>query len=769
MPFEPLPQFSRQLSVWTEAVIARGRSPFRRSECHPPLLTSAGEESPDLVLWVNRDSFMAGGILLLAQEEIEEATLSGARCAAALGLKHFGLWSPREIALWECGGRQVSTVPIPPRREPESFRAALEELLEQFKLHSVFGTVSPGELSPHFFANLARTTMEGAFPSLAEGVRAAQGERLFSGAQSPHRLARRKTALTLLRLLALMAKDALPPAIQPEGLERAMAFAIDGLPRQLGSLLAFTGEELPLPPEATVRFHHLFRRLGQLQFGSDRPRIARVLDILLAHEGHRLGGHPLPDLSFSEGALLINPDRLFPTPSAEVGPAPLLALTALIRELEGTPAAPVMVETCFDLPREQVKGAVAGTLADRTLPPEPTRLEMTARLRTSWPNRRFPLSPRTPRWVWEFLHLLGLAKDGTHFAMHLPEGWLGADCAAPVLDILREQFTVDTLSHSDHGLRLDFRKGVDSGAQTTFIGAAGERRLPWGEVCGGHQALLLLALDLPSPLFDLLRRGGLKPLQVEEMNGRERQILLYSRSSLGRYLWRLVGGRPRIPEGRELAEEGAVRGWPIPPSSVLAHLAEIPWEEELPPSQAIIDRELSRRLGVPEDLPPAGCEVLTGRTAGPTLGAPRQRNVAEEIAALVFADGIPKFPEQYLYDYYRPALKRFNFEGRLKVEEAFFGQMTLRDAGGAVFTVEGEETARALELASYSGRAPVDLPQERRLTAAILERYRSDLHLLRHALLRQCHLRVSKFRSAEALAERIWKSRHLPPWTVVED
>lgn len=768
MPFEPLPQFNRQLALWTEAVIARGRSPFRRAESHPPLLTASGEESPELVLWINRDSFMAGGILLLSPEEIEEAVPSGVRCAEALGLKHFGVWSPREIVLWECGGGRVSTIPAPPRKEPEAFRSSLETLLEHFKLRSVLGNVPPADLSPYFFANLARTAMEGAFPSLAEGVRIAQGEGRFSGAQSPHRLARRKTALTLLRLLALMARDALPPAVQPEGLERAMTFALDGLPRQLHRLLACTRDELPLPPEAAVRFHHLFRRLGQLQFGRDGARVARVLEILLANEGHRLGGHPIPDGPVPEKGLLINPDDLLPSPSAEVAPAPLLALTALIRDLGGIPSDSIQVESCFDLAREQMAGTVVGTFADRTLPPAEERLEMTARLRTSWPNRRFPLSPRTPRWVWELLHLLGLSESGTHFALHLPKGSLGADFAAPVLDILREHFTIDRLSHAAPGLRIDFRKEVDFEAETTFPGDAGERRLPWKMLCCGHRALIPLALDLPSPLFALLSEGVLKPFQAEDMKDRARQLLLYGRSSLGKYLWRVVGGGNRLPEFGELPEEGEARGWPIPPAAVLDHLSGIPEGDEVP-SSALIDRELSRLLGVPEELPAARCDVLASRSAAQFLGSPRQRNAAEEIAGVVFADGIPKFPEQYLYDYYRPPLRSFSFGGPLKAEGAFFGQMTLRDAEGTILTVEGEETARALIFASYSGRTPVDLPQDRRLTAAILDRYCSDLRHLRQVLLRECHLRVPKFRSAEALAERIWKSRHLPPWSLVEE
>lgn len=770
MTSDTLHQFSRQLATWAEAAIARGRSPFRRAELYPPLLTSEGEEAPPLVVWINRDSFMAGGVLLVPPREAGEALAAGVRCAEALGLRHFATWGAQAIVVWEKTAEEPRRLRVHPlasgAEDPHTFRSALHALLEEFKLLSVIGAVPPRELSPYYFANLARATMETAFPPLAQAVRIAQGEGRLCRGQSPHRLARHKTALTLLRLLGLLAGDHLPPAIHPEGLERAMTFALDALPLPLRALLLPDGEEIPLPSEAAVRFHHLFRRLGQVQFGNDAERAARVLEILLAHEGHRLGGHPLPEGADLREALLVNPDRLVPEAAAEVAPPPLLALTALIRQMKGAPPPRAQAESCFVLDREQTAGDIVGTLADRTLPPAHERLELTTRLRSSWPNRRFHLPPRTPRWVWDLLHLLGLAGEGARLDLNLPGGWFGADFAPALLDLIREQFTAERLTRDEKGVRIALRRTVEPEALTFLGGPAGERTLPWRYLREGHRALLPLALNLPAPLFPLLADGAFQPVRPEAWPRWEREIFLFSRSSLGRLLWDLAGGGS-LPSRELLPEKAPERGWPVPSPEILDNLRLIPWEGSEPPSSALIDRELALWLGLPAELPLPAPEAPPCGAGGSRTG--RRAPPVEEIARAVFSDGIPRFPEQYLYDYYRPDLQRFTFQGPLRPEESFFGQIILRDSAGAPLTVEGEETARALELASYSGRVPVELPRDRRLTAALLDRYLGDLRTLRQALLRQTHLHQADHRAAEALAQRIWKSRPLPPWTLLEE
>jgi hypothetical protein len=87
---------------------------------------------------------------------------------------------------------------------------------------------------------------------------------------------------------------------------------------------------------------------------------------------------------------------------------------------------------------------------------------------------------------------------------------------------------------------------------------------------------------------------------------------------------------------------------------------------------------------------------------------------------------------------------------------------------GEALQVEGGETARALLLVSHSGRTAVSLPEDRGLTATILERYLKDLELLRSNLARATHIRIPDPKAADSLVCKIWESLSLPPWDLVK-
>ena len=67
-----LQQFAQQLATWTELIIENGRTPFRRVDLYPEIHTAQGILQPPLVFWINRQSMMAGGILLLPELNLEE-------------------------------------------------------------------------------------------------------------------------------------------------------------------------------------------------------------------------------------------------------------------------------------------------------------------------------------------------------------------------------------------------------------------------------------------------------------------------------------------------------------------------------------------------------------------------------------------------------------------------------------------------------------------------------------------------------------------------
>ena len=81
-----LKRFARQLFVWAELVIDHGRTPFRRVDLFPRLNTCMGQAQPPLVFWVNRQSLMAGGVILLPDNDLPKQLDMGCAIADALGL-----------------------------------------------------------------------------------------------------------------------------------------------------------------------------------------------------------------------------------------------------------------------------------------------------------------------------------------------------------------------------------------------------------------------------------------------------------------------------------------------------------------------------------------------------------------------------------------------------------------------------------------------------------------------------------------------------------
>ncbi|KIH77040.1 hypothetical protein SAMN05660860_00477 [Geoalkalibacter ferrihydriticus] len=678
-------QLVRDLETWAQELIAQGRLPFRRVESWPRLFSHQGVVCPPLVFWINRESFMAGGIVLLCAREAEESFVLGRACAQALGLGHFITWAPRRIDFWEVRNvapQRVKSLELVSHRDPQKsdFRWALQEVLEELKPLAVLGAVAPEELSPHYLANLCHASLHITQTELEETFRCARAE---SGADldaPSQQLAVSKGALTLARLLALMAADQIPPGVQPEKIERALELSVPYLsPALAQALLPFDGE-LPLPHAGAVRFHHLFRRLGQLRWGKDRQKAAQTVEILLGDRAGKLGlMAPATPESIASGTLLVNPCA----PRPAIGPfheghqdLAVRALLALLRELRGLPAPVASADALINLhpsiPPERIEGTI---LASADYPSAAEKELLRIRLRTSWPHRRWQPAPRTPRWVWETVHLLGLAADQAQIELVLPDHWLGADFGRPLIEILIEQFTLCDLSRTDQG------------------------RLAW-RLKKSAPASAAQSLSSPSPETEL--HAGQETLTGPGSEGTQ---------SLEEMLAIWLGSAADLLEGRD---DGAARSL-----------------------------------------------------------AKRERSISEaekeRIVQRVFADGLPQFPEKYLYDQYRPELKEFAIHGALEIKSDFLGVWELADAAGHVVQVEGEETAKALVLASYSDGQAVRLPCDRHLTAAIVEKYLDELQRLRLELLRETHSRREKTQAARHWAKKIWESLPLPPWELIPE
>ena len=769
-----LHQFTRQLARWAEDQLERSRSPLRRIDLSPRVLTPQGALYPDLVLWINRDSCMAGGIILVPPRESDCSEEQGRLSAHALGLRHFVVWGADEIVFWEIlpgGLTRLRTVAAPPAGSDAAvFRHILATVLEEIKYLTVAGSLSPEELPPHYLVNLCQGILAEVVSGLTELMRVARSEGRCDSTSAPaEQQARDKALLTLMRIAALLHLDQLPAAIQPEGLERAMMFAIDTLPADLRKALAPIPGEFPLPLDIAVRFHHLLRRLAQLGGCQNSQRLARVLELLREDHQGALGQHSLAAMvPNSHGPrLTVNLANIPPgVDDWEVAPPSLLACSVLLRHLQGQPAALLQAADPFQLPGTPAPTLILAALTSPANISARERSALHAGLRISWPTRRFRLPPNLPRWGWELLHLAGLAASGGRLRLQVPGDWLSAPFADVLLDTLREDFSIDEIRRiSAHQMEIDLCK--DGGSDSTcLIDPTRDNRYLEGESFLTSPALFwALALDLPDPVWALFTGGH---LQLDPSGNwpqdLETGVNLFAASSLGRLLWQVTGNGQPMPGRRQLATMRGKRPFPLPNRNILTQLQHLAEEHPGTPSPAEVDAELAPWFALPlSDSAMASDRPARLAPANTTTQALDLADLSSTLYREVFSDGLPLFPEHYLFDHFRPELEEFRCSWPLRRGEPFFGRVVLTGEDGLSFEVSSEAAAQAVELAAAGGREVVLLPADPLILQNILGRYLQDLQSLHEALLRRAHVLLTNPRQARDVAGKLWASLPLPP------
>ncbi|APG27607.1 hypothetical protein A7E78_07005 [Syntrophotalea acetylenivorans] len=773
---DTLHQLTDQLSHWAESLISRGRTPLRKVETFPSLLTAIGELRPPLLFWINRDSCMAGGVVLFPGENDTAAMEMGHYCAQALGLRYFITWTRNEVSFWddESPPRLRKQLPLTKgaKANARDFQEVLQLLLEEIKLLAVLAAVPPPELSACYLANMWRTTLLAAEPLLNEHYRIARSEERLTKGDVPGQLAIGKGFLTFVRLLALSHYDLLPTEIQPHLLEEEIRRVLPILPPGLRQSLAMSDTELALPEPVAVRYHLLFRRLTQLRPASDLQRCCQALDLLLEQEHRRLGGYAPPcPVPATAATLLLNPDRAYKTvaPALEFASAPLLAGLALQRNLCGHPAIDQTV-SLWQAPEGFVPSHISGTLVDQRLPSPERRNHFLALLRRSWPNRRFRLPVATPTWTWHLLHLLGLAAAGATIELRLPSGWLASNYGLTVLELIQKQFTLEQLSaETDEEIILRIKKSIDDDCMTFMTHGDSTRSVEWRWLNSRHPALLSLALHLPDPLLSLLQNGSLcLPEEQTWPEHHTEAIFAFTRSTLGQAFWQLLGdGRP-LPRRTLLQKEVLRTGLPLPPSKVLDQLQRtMDGETSETTRQRAYERELALWLGSDLSSLAAGPWAEGYETIAARAVNTDPKELTETITQEVFVDGIPVFPDHYLYDYYRPELRDYTFTPPLNRGSEFFGRVELIDKQQRRLEVEGLDAARALLLCAAAGKTSIGLPVEGQIISAIVQRYLTDLQNLHQALLRCCHRHCADPQKAETLTKTIWADQPLPSWDCI--
>jgi len=748
-PMTPLERlhFIRQLHHWSAALIDVGRYPFRRAEMFPPVVTASKLVSPPLVLWINRQSLQAGGVIFLSDTGSEPR--DAARCARALGINYFIFWTPRNLTLWEQANEAhpphaVWECPAPQPQQINDFQLLLTEVFDQFRQRLIPGAISDADLAPDYFATLCYHTLLSIRQPLREALRVARGANT-----SPPNLHPAHAAFSWSIAILL---DALAHQIDEQRSAGAISVA-ELLAEQLSPCLDALTTGIALPDAVHTVIRQLEHRLRQLGWGTDRQRavatIEQWIDRCSPLLNHRTSAwiEPLP---LSEKRLFVNLPTAAPR-DISIAPTPLHAATTLCRLLDSNDGACAQSLAWSGLTSESFTTVVASLPRQLFSPFNFRTTEGQAVLRKTWPSRRFSLTGQTPAWIYHGLALLAVpCNDGALF-LELPEEWLIPPANAHFIELINRHYQLTELCLADHRRqRLKLCRTTVAGA-VVVTGDHGPRHLPADAEQPLTASRLRLALSAADDLWEALAAGQLTP-PLEKSDQRltlAAETTLFRSSACGKFL------APFLDDAELM---------PLPPFDLLALFTGATNATDVEKAE----RELYRRL----DMRPFDWDALRqpkdvsdGKRR--LLRLPRTK-ILDELQLAAHAEGLPRFPHHYLYDYYKPALKRFTFSGPLEQQGEFFGCIQLQDPHGKRIDVDHLSTAVALQLASHLSEREVSLPEDIAILARIVRRYCNDLATLRSRLQDLAHRHLDNQRQANRLVAEVWAQLPLPPLKLLD-
>ena len=766
-----LHQFRQQLAIWIETRLNSQRLPFQRLELCPATLTDRGMLTPDLVLWINRDSQLAGSIILLPDIVEDRVLAEGVSLCRALGLGHFTTWAAREVSIWLVDSTQSSLLysfPLPPANQvtPEDFQRTLDNLLGQLKVITVTSAPSTADYTVHYFVNLCLRNLQELSPGLMISARMSAGE--TAADKWVEHAPLEKAWISLWRILFLLWKGRLPPGLQPERLELAIHYALTDLTTGQLSWFDLQGSEPPLPEEDAVRLHHLASRLRQLGWPRNDENAEELVCLLLNESAHRFNlKAPLLPWDIGELEFWVNcqPPMSLVNGSL-IAPRAYLAGWAFRTTLGRRFGDSAYAEDLQALDMGQHFTSGIAVLHEAQPLSRKERNDRLIFFRQVWPSRRFDLPGNAPAWLWDALYLAGLISE--ELSLILPHGWHRVPGILNLWAILEERYHL-----------ADIAEGTPEGQALRFVAAVRETtsvRVHRSDLTINIPADLL-ALHKPGTTqvwlkateqtIELIRNQEMTGIAIHDTHESEAQswgLFLFLHTRLGRYLWRLCSDQSDLPDFNMTSVAVANFGVPVPNENILSDLSVIGSPDTLViPEQDVLEREFTSIFGAVPTLPEDSVHVISD------VPKIRRRNSVpiEEIAIKVFQDGVPRFPEHYLMHIYRPALIHYDLCGPLEIEEEFFGRISLRTPGqDHIIEVSGKIVADALLLASYGGEANVSLPEDESILEELVLHYRSDLKRLWDNLVSECR-RVEPHRQAAVrLARRIWQQYGLPPQNV---
>ena len=740
-----LTQFARQLALWTEEIIDYGRTPFRRVDVFPQVETELGAINPPLVFWINRQSMMAGGILLLPDNNLEEELKRGCACASALGLRHFVTWEREQVRIWQVendGATEHQSFPLDDPDNLESFRYLLADLLNALKLLAVLGAIPAAELSHWYLTNLFQTTLQQALPPLIEAYRGQRSEIEEHSPEDADICANEASRMLLLQVLALLWFDKFPEAILPEKMERAIEISLPELPESPRETLSLktTIKPPPLPLETAVSFHHLLLRLRQLAWKQTPERAKQSLFSLKQSWYRNVEQNGTSaKIQLYPAAPLLDDTKIILSNSLS-----LLGTTSLLTAISRQHPRKLLFGNLFQLDQSMLKaGSVSARLLNETGIPSTKRRELTTRLRAAWPNRHLKIKTGQPYWFWELTHLLGILNTNQNFSFELPLDILKDPGNHQVWSLLWQHCTIQKVRQVEPSiLHITGYSGKTLHHTLTVQSETETRELHPGEDAAVSRSQLLLALTLPDTIYALLGHELIWP-QEESDHSQSQEI--YHNSSLYKWFQTILN--------TETAE-----GVPELEPSLLKELNNVTSTDS--PIEAL-DLTLSKVLNCPA-VAKITIPEHTPEEKSPSGDVTAGKKLREKLVQQLATHGIPNFPEQYLYFLDHPEICHYSIDLPLELKSRMLGQFELQDGKGQLINGYGEELEQALLLCSAAGREEFDLPEDRRQLGELLDYYKKDLNSLYKYLKNLCYSQLENSKTARQVIKSTWKKLSLP-------
>ncbi len=761
--------FLQQLSLWAAKHIATGHSPFRKTQIHPNIITRTGAQQPDLVFWINKDSFVSGGFILCVDNDDFDLD-SAQACAHALGLSYFASWSAQNITIWNAVSRTPHLeFPAPSAVETTTtnpFEDALIELMDQFRTLAVLGTCPPQMLSYWHLTNLFLTTTTKAQTALTKHLRS-QPRRHNKHLPAAHNRAQDKIHICIARMLTLTYFELIPHNLQPENLDNALRYLISELNTEQFACLAVQADEAELGEKSAVALHHLLHRLGQVAVFHDKKRALKLLQQLLIHSAPYTGAPDhLPCLS--SGIYLycnnIPAAKDDTSTTIEIDTPARMAIKHLMRQLSQQHSGARQIHTIFALQTEKLPCTISGFIYNIQRPDIKHRNNWLKNIKLAWSGAIFELPRTTPTWAYEFIYLLGILVPHSTVNLSVPTELFASSYSTTLIDLLQRHFTLHTISQS-HDSMIDFTatKESDDTAQTRFSGDQ-QRTISWSQLSAAEPEIFALALNLEEPLFQLITQKVLSfTTDTSQLN--QSGIELYAKSQLAQKLRHHLSPsntsnwQPRIP---------------LPNAALLEDL-EITIDASVSPADTLpmVDKVLGQQLNLRADAP------ITSPRRRET-SAPTEQNkktdtseLRKKLINIADLTGVPQFPNQYLFDYYKPLLASYAQATQpWQITSEFMGTFHLStnipEDDSPTLNIDNEYLACAIVLASW-GNQHIKLPVDLSIVEKIVAQYLTDLSKLHRSIWSETHAAIPQHEAANRLVTKTWKALGLPPWKTIDE